>query len=123
GTELKVKIDGVETNVTLTAGTYTGKQLATMLQSAINGSAKLSSSDVSVGVVLDTDGRLKITSDRYGSASNIKIEDGSGTPASTLFGTVKEGTEGVDVEGTIGGAAATGSGQFLTANKGTAADG
>lgn len=123
GTELKVKIDGVETSVALTAGTYTGKQLATMLQSAINGSSKLSSSDVSVSVVLDTDGHLKVTSDRYGSASNITIDSGTGTAASVLFGTVKEGTEGVDVAGTIGGQPATGSGQFLTANKGTDADG
>lgn len=121
-TELKVKIDGVEATVKLTAGTYSAKQLAAMLQSAINGSSKLAAADVAVAVVVE-DGQLKVTSDRYGSASNISIDSSSGTPASTLFGTVKAGSEGVDVAGTIGGQAATGSGRFLTAAKGTDADG
>jgi flagellar hook-associated protein 2 len=64
-----------------------------------------------------------LISDRYGSASNITITNGTGTSASTLFGTVTTGTTGVDVAGTIGGQPATGSGQMLTANKGTDADG
>lgn len=122
-TELNVKIDGVETKVALTAGSYSAKQLAAMVQSAINGSSKLSGADVSVSATIDANGHLSLISDRYGSASNITITDGSGTSASTLFGTVTKGTEGVDVAGTIGGQAEIGSGQMLTAAKGTNADG
>jgi flagellar hook-associated protein 2 len=122
-TEFNVKIDGIEAKVALTAGSYTAKQLAAMVQSAINGSSKLSGANVSVSATIDTDGHLSVVSDRYGSASNIKITDATGTSAATLFGTVTTGTVGVDVEGTIGGQVATGSGQMLTAAKGTDADG
>ncbi|HWU98471.1 MAG TPA: flagellar filament capping protein FliD [Oxalicibacterium sp.] len=122
-TEISVKIDGVEAKVALTAGSYNAKQLAAMVQSAINGSSKLSSANVSVSTSVDADGHLNVVSDRYGSASNITITDGTGTSAATLFGAVTTGTVGVDVAGTIGGQAATGSGQMLTAAKGTNADG
>lgn len=122
-TEISVKIDGVEAKVALTAGSYNAKQLAAMVQSAINGSSTLSSKDVSVSTSVDADGHLNVVSDRYGSASNITITDGTGTSAASLFGTVTTGTVGVDVAGTIGGQPATGSGQMLTANKGTDADG
>ena len=122
-TELNVKIDGIEAKVALTAGSYTAKQLAAMVQSAINGTTKLSADDVSVSATIDANGHLSLVSDRYGSASNITITSGTGTSASTLFGTVTTGTTGVDVAGTIGGQPATGSGQMLTANKGTDADG
>jgi flagellar hook-associated protein 2 len=51
------------------------------------------------------------------------VQSGAGTSASTLFGSVTAGTDGVDVEGTIGGVVATGSGQILTAPTGSDAGG
>jgi len=56
-------------------------------------------------------GVLTLTSTRYGSASNVTIT--GGTASADLFGTPVE-TAGLDVAGTIGGAAATGTGQTLT---------
>ncbi|HWT71659.1 MAG TPA: flagellar filament capping protein FliD [Oxalicibacterium sp.] len=122
-TTLDVKIDGISANVSLTAGSYTASQLASMVQSAINGTSKISSAGVAVTAKIDSNGGLQLVSDRYGSASNISVQSSSGTSASTLFGSVTSGTDGVDVEGTIGGVAATGSGQILTAPTGSDAQG
>jgi flagellar hook-associated protein 2 len=122
-TTLEVKIDGISATVSLTAGNYTATQLASMVQSAINGTSKLSSASVAVTAKIDSSGALQLTSNRYGSASNISVQSGSGTSAATLFGSVTAGTDGVDVEGTIGGVAATGSGQILTAPTGSDAQG
>jgi len=122
-TTLDVKIDGISATVSLTAGNYTATQLASMVQSAINGTSKLSTAGVAVTAKIDSNGALQLTSNRYGSASNITVQSGAGTPASTLFGSVTAGTDGVDVEGTIGGVVATGSGQILTAPTGSDAGG
>jgi flagellar hook-associated protein 2 len=122
-TELNVTIDGVSTKVLLTAGNYNATQLAAMVQSAINGASAISGASSSVTATIDSSGHLNVVSNRYGSASNVSIDSSTGTPASTLFGTVTTGTTGVDVAGTIGGQPATGSGQFLTGATGTAADG
>ena len=56
------------------------------------------------------DGKMVITSSRYGSASSVSV---SGSAATNLTG-VGVATAGTDVAGTIGGATATGSGQYLT---------
>jgi flagellar hook-associated protein 2 len=122
-TTFDVKIDGISATVSLTPGNYTAAQLASMVQSAINGTSKLSTAGVAVTAKIDSNGALQLTSNRYGSASNISVQSSVGTPASTLFGAVTAGTDGVDVEGTIGGIVATGSGQMLTAASGTDADG
>src|SRR5690606_33199312 len=106
-----------------TEGSYSAEQVAAMLQSAINGTAAFSSASSSVSVKIDDNGQLSLISDRWGSASNISIDSSSGPSAATLFGSVTTGTDGVDVVGTIGGAAATGSGQFLSAAKGSDAEG
>jgi flagellar hook-associated protein 2 len=122
-TTFDVKIDGISATVSLTPGNYTAAQLASMVQSAINGTSKLSTAGVAVTAKIDSNGALQLTSNRYGSASNISVQSSVGTPASTLFGAVTAGTDGVDVVGTIGGIVATGSGQMLTAASGTDADG
>ena len=57
------------------------------------------------------DGRLLVTSNRYGSASSVSI---SGNASTNLLGVAPTATAGVDVAGTIGGASATGSGQYLS---------
>mgnify|MGYP000925042339 FL=1 len=107
---LTLKVDGVETTVTLNAGTYTAATLAAELQSKINGTTALRDNDVQV-TVTESGGVLTITSNRYGSASKVEIVGGNA--AADLFGTA-ESTDGVDVAGTIGGQLATGSGQKLT---------
>jgi flagellar hook-associated protein 2 len=122
-TSFDVKIDGITANVSLSAGNYTAAQLASMVQSAFNGTAKLSNAGVAVTATIDASGSLKLISNRYGSASNISVQSSSGTSASSLFGTVTAGTDGEDVEGTIGGVAATGSGQILSAGSGSDAQG
>lgn len=107
---LDITVDGVSASLTLAAGTYTAATLAAEIQSKINGASALSSADIDV-TVTESAGVLSITSNRYGSASTVAI--GGGTAAADLFGTAVE-TAGVDVAGSIGGIAATGSGQALT---------
>ena len=108
--KLKLKVDGVETTVTIGAGTYTAATLAAELQSKINGATGLNDADVSVAVS-QSDGVLSVVSKRYGSASKVEIV--GGTAATALFGTAAA-TDGLDVAGTVGGTSATGSGQKLT---------
>jgi flagellar hook-associated protein 2 len=122
-TSFDVKVDGVSANVELTAGTYTAAQFASMLQSAINGSSEMTSAGAAVTASIDGSGSLKLISNRYGSVSNVSVASSTGTSASTVFGTVTAGTDGVDVAGTIGGVPATGSGQILSAGSNTDAAG
>jgi flagellar hook-associated protein 2 len=61
--------------------------------------------------VTESGGKLTVTSSRYGSASTVAVTGGNA--ASDLFGGTTE-TAGVDVAGSIGGIAASGSGQALT---------
>ena len=109
---LTLSVDGVAAAVTLAAGDYTPAQLAAQIQSKINGVSMLSAagSAVTVSVV---SGTLSITSNRYGSTS--KVESITGSALADTFGTLDyaNGT-GKDVAGTIGGVAATGSGQTLS---------
>jgi flagellar hook-associated protein 2 len=116
---LAVKLDGTTATVTLAAGTYTAAKLATMVQAAINGNSTFSKASDSVAVTVSGN-NLLFTSNRYGSASNVSIT--GGTAQSLVTGTTTD-TDGVDVQGTIGGIAALGSGQYLTGAAGSAADG
>ncbi len=116
---LSVTVDGVTATVTLTAGTYTAAALATEVQSKINGSTVFSGAGISIAVT-QTGGTMTLTSNRYGSASNVSV---AGIGAASLLGGAPTGTIGIDVAGTINGVAATGSGQYLTAASGNAAEG
>ncbi len=112
-----VKVDGIQSaTMTLTAGTYSGADLAKELQSRINGDSAMINNDVSVSVAFDAaTNKLAVTSNRFGSAS--KIENITGTSIATLgldSSDAGNSGDGVDVAGTIGGFAATGSGRFLT---------
>lgn len=119
---LKFKIDGVQSNsITLSEGSYTGAQLAAEMQSKINGDTALKASSVTVAVTWNsTSNRLEIVSNRYGSASTVEISSLDTNTTSTLGLSMGAGTDGLDVAGTIGGTAATGSGQTLTSSEGTA---
>jgi flagellar hook-associated protein 2 len=113
-------IDGVATTVTLAAGTYANADsLAAEVAGRLNGATEVRNAGSSVAVT-NAGGTLTVTSNRFGSASNVAF---SGTAAATLVGAGATATAGVDVAGTIGGVAATGSGKTLSAAIGTPADG
>lgn len=116
-TSIGVTLDGVTASVALTEGSYSASQLAAMIQSAINGNSTFVSKGSSVAATVDGSGFLTISSNRYGSESSISLLDEAGTPVSGFMG-VATNTAGVDVAGTIGNQAATGSGQYLTSDGG-----
>ena len=108
--------------VTIPAGSYSPAELAAMLRSAINGNKEFAASGETVETEIDGSGRLAMSSSRYGALSNIAISGLTGTATTGIFGSATPAV-GKDVAGTIGGAAATGSGQNLTAPAGSAAEG
>jgi flagellar hook-associated protein 2 len=109
-------------NIQIPAGTYTNDQLSSMLRAAINGNSTFSSAGDSVQTSVDATGHLSISSSKYGETSNIAIASVTGTQVSDLFGGATPAV-GTNVEGTIGGVAATGNGQVLTAADGSKAAG
>jgi flagellar hook-associated protein 2 len=119
---LQVKLDGVTATITLSQGTYaTAAALATEIQSKINGASAFSSQNSSVKVT-ESGGVFTLTSDRYGSASNVSIT-GGGDPAYFGLGGSATATAGLDVAGLINGIAASGSGQVLTGATGDSSEG
>lgn len=117
--QLNVMLDGNNASVVIPSGTYTADQLAKAVQQAINGNSVFSGAGSTVSVA-QKNGILTITSNRYGSASKVLVTGGTaqaGTFGSNAF------TNGVDIQGTIGGSMATGSGQTLTGGVGTAVEG
>lgn len=69
-------------------------------------------------------GQVQLTSSAYGSTGGFTISYSAGGSDGTASLGLAAGTySGLDVQGTIGGAAATGSGQTLTADSGTPAAG
>jgi flagellar hook-associated protein 2 len=123
---LSFSIDGeTNTTVSLAAQNYSPEQLASALQTALNGSDALRSAGRSVQVGFDDAGGLTFTSNRFGSESNVSI---TGLAEVTSTGTnlsVASGVAGTDVQGTINGRAAEGDGQvlFLSNNGGSGAAG
>lgn len=115
---LSLEVDGVAATVTLAAGNYASVgALVTELQAKVNGANALSSRGIAVAVTEDA-GVLTLTSGKYGSASNASVTGGNA--ASALGLDADTPTAGVDVAGTIGGVAASGSGQLLRATSGPA---
>ena len=108
--------------VTIPAGTYNPTELAAMLRSAINGNKDFAASGDTVETEIDSAGHLLMSSSRYGSTSNLAISGLTGTSTDGIFGGATPAV-GKDVAGTIGGAAATGSGQTLSAPRGSPAEG
>jgi len=110
------------TNVTIPAGTYTAAELAKVMQSSINGASAFSSAGSAVTASIGSDGKLLLSSAKYGSGSNIALASVSGTTTDSLFGSATP-TAGLDVAGTLGGHAVTGNGQTLTGLAGTDVEG
>lgn len=115
---LSFKIDGLTTNVELTAGVYAdGQALATEIQKQINATPALKNAGLGVTASFNTStDRLSIVSNSFGSRSQVAIT-AVDTDTTAKFGLVVadgESTKGVDVAGTINGIAGVGSGQFLS---------
>jgi flagellar hook-associated protein 2 len=113
---LVISLDGkTSSTITLASGTYTTQQLANEVQTEIN-AAMLPNGSTS-SVTLDN-GKLVVTSGRYGTASTVSIN--SGTSLSALGFTGTETSTGIDVAGSyvVNGQTevATGVGQVLTGN-------
>lgn len=108
--------------IKLQAGTYSNDDLAALIRSAINGNSTFAGAGDTVESSVGDDGRLTLASSKYGDLSNISIAGVSGSPVDSIFGGATP-TKGKDVEGTIGGVAATGNGQSLTAAAGSPAEG
>lgn len=121
-----IRIDGLlAEGITLTQGTYSsGEELAAELQSKINGTSTLAQVGTAVTVTYDSvNNRFDIQSDQYGSSSKVEFVTVDTNTAATLGFAVGEGVNGVNVEGTINGVAATGVGQLLTGADDTDAEG
>jgi flagellar hook-associated protein 2 len=120
-TSLSISLDGVNASVTIPAGTYSPSGLASELQGLINSNSSFQAGGLATNVSINSSGELSIAGTDFGSTATINV---SGDADTLLFGsngaTV---TAGSDVQGTIGGIAATGQGQTLTGNKGTSVDG
>lgn len=123
--KLKLKINGVASgDIVLTKSTYSsGTALAAELQTRINGDDALKMGGVGVKVSY-VNNQFMIQSNQYGSDSQVEITE-IGTQTESVLGFQKassltEGTGGQDVAGTIGGVAARGQGQLLTATSGDA---
>ena len=117
--QMSITVDGVSSSITLPPKTYTSASLIAQLQSSINGASELKAAGATVVVSADVDGKLTITSNRYGSASKVEI---GGSAALDLL-PAQSATAGTDVEGTIDGVPGTGSGQLLTAGIGSTLSG
>jgi len=104
----------VTSSIELTQKAYvTPADLATELQTRINGNSAFSGAGVKVAVK-ENAGVLSITSSRYGSASLVHL---SGDNVAKLFGSVTS-TTGLDVAGSFGAGLTTGNGQELTSADG-----
>lgn len=116
-TTVSATVDGTAATVALTAGSYSGSELASMIQSAINGTSAFSSTGKSVVAALNSSGFLSFNSNSFGSSSGVSLTSNTGTFATNFLGAANA-TAGIDVAGTINGLAATGSGQTLTSSTG-----
>jgi flagellar hook-associated protein 2 len=123
GTSINVTIDGVSSSISLAAGSYSSTQLTTLLQTSINGATAFTNAGIKVAATTTGSGFLKLTSNSYGSTSNVALSNGTGTAISSFTGTVFSGTPGTNVTGSFNGVSAVGTGQFLTGTAGSAADG
>ncbi len=114
--------DSKTQEIKLPAGTYSKDDLAALLRSSINGNAVFAGAGDTAESKVDDDGILTLSSSKYGSTSNISIAGVSGSSVDSIFGSGAP-KKGTDVVGTIGGVAATGNGQALTAAAGSNAEG
>lgn len=112
---LTVTVNGTQATVTLGAATYASADaLAAEVQSRINGASALTANSLGV-TVTNNAGTLTLTSNTYGSSSSVAV---AGNAATDLLGAAPTATAGLNVQGTINGGEATGTGQKLVSNSG-----
>ena len=122
--DLTITVDGTASGaITLDNNDYTADELVAHLQQKINQDSALAAAGKSVVVSLDGSNQIVINSNVYGSSSSVVIDTVDTNTLAQLGLDAVAGTDGVDVEGTINGVAATGSGQILTAADGDKSDG
>ena len=110
----KISVDGTESaEITLTSADYTDAELIAELQSQINADTNLSGAGASVTVSMDGSGQLQFTSGTFGSDSKVSFTAVDTNTLTALGIDAIAGDDGLDVEGTINGVAATGTGQIL----------
>ena len=117
--QLIVSVDGRTSQILqLTQKSYTsGDALAREIQNQINADTYLAGKSVAVTFVdQGATGYLEIKSALYGAASSVAMGSPANDAATVLGLAGAAATAGTDVAGTINGEAATGAGQFLTAN-------
>lgn len=113
----RIKVDGISSGtINLAQRDYAnGAELAAALQAAINDDQNLSDAEVKVSVNFNqTEQRLEIHSQRYGSESSVEILTANADFTAVLGLSVGGSTAGLDVAGRIDGREATGKGQLLT---------
>ena len=118
---LQVKLNGVSSTITLSANTYTAAALATEIQSKINGNAAFVTAGATT-LVTQNGGVLSVASTAYGAISNAEITGGSGR-SDLRFDAGATVSAGLNVEGTIDGVIAVGSGQSRVGAIGNADEG
>lgn len=117
---LNLSIDANPLTLTIPPGTYASAgALASQLQSEINANSSLQASGASVAVTVNASGALSFQASNYGSSSYVTVTGGNGSTG--LLGTSPLQTYGLNVAGTINGAAASGAGQLLTSTSGNSA--
>ncbi|MFD2228952.1 flagellar filament capping protein FliD [Alkalimarinus sediminis] len=120
----KISVDGTESaDIVLTAGTYTQSELLTELQKQLDADANLNAAGASISVSYDGSGQLQFTSGTFGSDSKVSFTAVDTNTLATLGIDAIAGVDGLNVEGTINGEAATGKGQFLTGAEGDDSEG
>lgn len=109
--KLSLLINGHAYNLTLSSSPgYTPAQLSDHLQGLLDTAVKDAPGDrVTVG--LDGSGNLQLTTRSYGSSASIEVQATSTAAGILGLGTTK--VSGVDVQGTINGSTAKGTGQVL----------
>jgi len=118
----KMRVNGSLSNdINLSQGSYSSiEDLMTELQSQINSDSKFIEKGISVSIAEDAvnAGIIEITSNKYGSTSNVAFTEVDTNFLAGLGFGVQSGTVGVNVEGKIDGAEALGDGQFLLSENG-----
>ena len=110
----KINVDGVESgSINIAHGAYgSAESLATKIRASINNDSKLQDAGISVSVDIQSD-KLIISSDLYGSKSQVSMVSASGLGLSG-----GDAVTGVDIAGSFGVGAAVGEGQFLRGTSG-----